>query len=144
MGKPGDLRLHPCIYIDHEAGTWRGRRDVRDARANTENRELAATKEIRKMALTSVTIMPANGPKNTVYPFMKARKPVALSCPVYMIHQYGVGLGRHGGRRIGIYSLRQYCPGDHSPASNKRTNDLPAPDIDVAWAERRHIVTGRE
>jgi hypothetical protein len=35
-------------------------------------------RQTQQTMLASVIMIPAKGPKNTVYPFMKARKPVAL------------------------------------------------------------------
>lgn len=69
---------------------------------------------------TSVIIIPANGPKKIVYPFMKLRNPWALFHDSQSVDPIDTAS-----------SLGQDLPRTQGPASNKSANYLPTSDVDI-------------
>jgi hypothetical protein len=69
------------------------------------------------------------GPKNTVYPFIKLRKPEALRIS---------SATKNGFLFIDIPG--EDFPWAQRPATDERTKYLPTTNIDVSWTERCHIV----
>ena len=69
---------------------------------------------------TSVTMMPANGPRKMVYPFIKSRKPWALYKREVTTPIEGV-----------LDAPRQYFPWAECPPSYKCADDLTPSDINV-------------
>lgn len=75
------LLHHKCTYTYRVADTLRERRHVYGVRANTTANKVKIGPRFSlkgKSRLTSVIMTPVIGPRKTVYPLMKDKKPVAL------------------------------------------------------------------
>ena len=94
--------------------------------------------------------------QENIEPVHEGQKASCSIIPQRVTPHYKVG---HENREES-HALSQYLPGAQGPAwsiqnyvtsssmslttdspADKRTNDLSTPDVDIAWAERRHIIT---